>query len=168
MSILSKDITRILIESVQTEEFNTNPVLESDIENELMKEINYLEESQCDMIYTEEMIPVLMQETTFGNRYVVELDMLNKLMESYDIDAREALDRLCEHNEIEFADTYVMIESAEVIEESLKQYKKSSDLKSKEDIKNATKSIKDLQDKGIKLITKKAKAVKKKISKKCK
>lgn len=165
MSILSKDITRILIESVQTEEFNTNPVLESDIENELMKEVNYLEEAQSDLLYTEEMIPVLMQESTFGNRYVVELDMLNKLMESYDIDAKEALERLCEHNEIEMADTYVMIESAEVIEESLKQFKKSSDVKAKEDVKNATKSIKDLQDKGIKLLTKKAKSGKKKSGK---
>lgn len=162
MSILTKDITKILIESAQTEEFNTNPVLESDIENELMKEVNYLEEAQSDLIYTEEMIPVLMQESTFGNRYIVELDMLNKLMESYDIDAKEALERLCEHNEIEIADTYVMIESAEAIQESLKQFKKSSDVKSKEDLKNATKSIKDLQDKGIKLLTKKAKSVKKK------
>lgn len=154
--LLRKDITQLLIEASQSEEFYTENTSTNNTLQTLMEEVNYLEESQEDIKYDEEMIPVIMQETTFGSRYVVEYDMLYKLMESYNIDAMEALERLCEHNEIEIGDTYVMIESADYILESLKQFKKDTSMKVKKDIQNTTKTLQDLKDKGIKLISKKS------------
>lgn len=160
--LLSKDVTQLLIEASQTEDFLTeNTSLNSTIQT-LEEEVNYLEEATGDIKYTEDMIPVIMQESTYGPMYLVEYDMLTKLMESTGLEADKALDKICEHNEISTGDTYVLIESAEYILEELKQFKKEASLKAKKDIQNASKTLQDLKDKGIKLVTKKSNKKKRK------
>lgn len=159
--LLSKDVTQLLIEASQTEDFFTeNTSFDSTLQT-LEEEVNYLEEATGDIKYTEDMIPVIMQESTYGPMYLVEYDMLTKLMESTGLEADAALEKICEHNEITSGDTYVLIESAGYILEELKQFKKDASIKAKQDIQNATKTLQDLKDKGIKLVTKKSNKKKK-------
>ncbi len=160
--LLQKDKLSILREACSTEEFNTDNIFDADILDYMSKELNFLPELEEDLLYTEEMVNVLLQETSFGNRYLVEIENLVKLMESSNIDIKTALEKVCEHNEINIGDTYVVIESAETILESLKQFSRESSLKSKSDIKDTVKTIQDLKDKGIKLLTRKSKSKKKK------
>lgn len=160
--LLQKDKLSILREACSTEEFNTDSIYDADILDYMSKELNYLPELEDDLVYTEEMVNVLLQESTYGNRYLVEIENLVKLMESSDIDAKTALERICEFNEINIGDTYVVIESADTILESLKLFSKESSLKAKSDIKDTVKSMQDLKDKGIKLLTRKSKPKKKK------
>lgn len=163
--LLQKTIVQMLSEACKTEEMNTDNVTDADMMKFLSDELTYLDSIEDDIEYTEEMVNVIMQESSyFGVRYLVELDNLTKLMESTGMDAKEALDAVCEHNNINAGDTYLLIESAESILEAVKKLSKG-DLKSKAEINSTVKTIQDLKDKGIKVLTKKCKSNKKK---KCK
>ena len=72
-------------------------------------------------------------------------------MESKSIDAKQAVDSICEYYNIEAANTYVLIESMESTKETLQE------ACNKGAKKKVSKAIKDLKDKGVKLIKKKDK-----------
>ncbi|MGL5751473.1 MAG: hypothetical protein ACRCXT_13150 [Paraclostridium sp.] len=159
--ILGKDITAILTEASTIEEFSINTIQDniSKVFNEM---VDSLDEHDEDIIYTEEMIPVMVKETGYYNMYIVEYDMVNKLMESYNIDAKEAIVRLCEHNSLSTGDMYVMVESIDVLKETSSKLKRDNDVKTKKDMANAVKTIEDLKTKGVNIIAKKSKKKKKK------
>ena len=161
--ILQKDKLTILSEAAETEEFNTDNVFIGGVLDDISKELNFIPELDEELEYTEEMVNVLLQETTYGNRYLVELENLVKLSESTGMDIKESLSSVCEHNSISMGDTYVVIESIDNILEAAKKLAKLNDIKSKVDLTNSLKSVQDLKDKGIKLI---AKSSKKKVNKK--
>ena len=85
--------------------------------------------------------------------------MLDKLMESYDVDEVEAMHMLCEANQIDYDDLYLAIESTEYFLEKMEEIG-GSQLKGRK-TRNLVKSISDLKDKGIKM-TKKPSGKKKK------
>lgn len=161
--ILQKDKLTILSEAAETEEFNTDNVFIGGVLDDISKELNFIPELDEELEYTEEMVNVLLQETTYGNRYLVELENLVKLSESTGMDIKESLSSVCEHNSISMGDTYVVIESIDNILEAAKKLAKLNDIKSKVDLTNSLKSVQDLKDKGIKLISKSSK---KKVNKK--
>lgn len=161
--ILQKDKLTILSEAAETEEFNTDNVFIGGVLDDISKELNFIPELDEELEYTEEMVNVLLQETTHGNRYLVELENLVKLSESTGMDIKESLHSVCEHNSISIGDTYVVIESIDSILESAKKLSKLNDIKSKADLTNTLKSVQDLKDKGIKLM---ARSSKKKVNKK--
>lgn len=157
MGILFKDLTHFLAESCETEiddyeEFEGEDILD---------ELEDLEELDEEICYTAEMVNVICQETAYGSRYLVEYDNLFKLMESHNIDEVEALNMVCEHNLIKLADTYLVIESVDSVKEMVNEAKTGKGAlgkaKSSKKLANCSKAIKNLKNKGIKLVTKKRK-----------
>lgn len=157
MGILFKGLTEFLAESCETEidEFEN-------LEDQgILDEIEDLEELDEEICYTAEMVNVICQESTYGRRYLVEYDNLFKLMETYNIDELKALNMVCEHNLISLADTYLVIESVDSIKEMLNEAKCNKGplgkAKNSKKLANCSKAIKNLKNKGIKLVTKKRK-----------
>lgn len=156
MGLLFKNLTQVLSESCETEIDEFEDFEDEEILDEL-EELEELEEAIC---YTAEMVNVIAQETSYGSRYLVEYDNLNKLMESYGVDEVEALNMVCEHNLLNMADIYVVIESVDYVKEMLNEAKcGKGPAKSKKSKKlaNCSKAIKNLKNKGIKMVTKKRK-----------
>lgn len=157
MGILFKNLTEFLAESCETE-VNEIEDFEGD---EILNELEDLEELDDEICYNAEMVNVICQETSYGSRYLVEYDNLFKLMETYNIDEVQALKMVCEHNLISIADTYLVIESVDSVKEMINEAKcaKSGLGKAKKSKKLAecSKAIKNLKNKGIKLVTKKRK-----------
>lgn len=156
MGLLFKNLAQVLSESCETEIDEFEDFEDEEILDEL-EELEELEEAIC---YTAEMVNVIAQETSYGSRYLVEYDNLNKLMESYGVDEVEALNMVCEHNLLNIADMYVVIESVDYVKEMLNEAKcGKGPAKSKKSKKlaNCSKAIKNLKNKGIKMVTKKRK-----------
>ena len=77
MGVLFKGVTQILSEACKSDScFNE---IDGGLQDEIMSEIDELEELDCDLSYTVEMVNVLEQETKYGRRYLVEYDNLAKL-----------------------------------------------------------------------------------------
>lgn len=160
--ILIKNKLDILTEAASTEDFAVNSTKDdmnaSDLEFALEDGVATL---AYDLTYPVQSIPVIEQESAYdhGKIYVVEYDMLDKLMESYDVDEVEAMHMLCEANQIDYDDLYLAIESTEYFLEKMEEIG-GSQLKGRK-TNNLVKSISDLKDKGIKM-TKKPSGKKKK------
>lgn len=160
--ILIKNKLDILTEAASTEDFAVNSTQDdmnaSDLEFALEDGVATL---AYDLTYPVQSIPIIEQESAYdhGKIYVVEYDMLDKLMESYDVDEVEAMHMLCEANQIDYDDLYLAIESTEYFLEKMEEIG-GSQLKGRK-TKNLVKSISDLKDKGIKM-TKKPSGKKKK------
>jgi hypothetical protein len=160
--ILIKNKLDILTEAASTEDFAVNSTQDdmnaSDLEFALEDGVATL---AYDLTYPVQSIPVIEQESAYDNGkiYVVEYDMLDKLMESYDVDEVEAMHMLCEANQIDYDDLYLAIESTEYFLEKMEEIG-GSQLKGRK-TRNLVKSISDLKDKGIKM-TKKPSGKKKK------
>ena len=160
--ILIKNKLDILTEAASTEDFAVNSTQDdmnaSDLEFALEDGVATL---AYDLTYPVQSIPIIEQESAYDHAkiYVVEYDMLDKLMESYDVDEVEAMHMLCEANQIDYDDLYLAIESTEYFLEKMEEIG-GSQLKGRK-TKNLVKSISDLKDKGIKM-TKKPSGKKKK------
>lgn len=156
MSILFKNINQLLSESCEAEICDFD-----DFENSLLDEIEELESLEDDICYTAEMVNVICQECTYGSRYLIEYDNLYKLMESYNVDAVAAMKMVCEHNLISLADTYLVVESSEMARNLINEAKccKSGLEKAKKhkEISKCCNELKNLKNKGIKLLAKKKK-----------
>lgn len=162
MGVLFKNVTEILSEACKNEVSDLYDEFDKD---EVLNELEEIEELEDDIVYTPEMVVVVGEETSYGTRYLVEYDNLYKLMESYNLDVKEALEKVCEHNLISLSDTYLVIESQEVLEESLSELadsiheakcptKKAKRCKS---LKNSKNFLKSVYNKGIKVVKKKSK-----------
>lgn len=164
MGVLFKGVTQILSEACQSDTVYLNE-MNNELQDELMSEIDELDELNCDLHYTVEMVNVLEQETKYGRRYLVEYENLVKLMENSQLGIKESLDLVCEHNMIGIQDTYVVIESQDVLEESISEttdsISETSNPLSKANRRNklakCNKAIKDMKNKGIKILKKKSK-----------
>lgn len=165
MGLLFKGITEVLSEACKTEDVNYTDDCVS--EEEFFEEIEELEELEDDIEYTEEMVNVISQETEHGVRYMVEYCDLVRLMNSNEYTERQALARICECNMLSYADTYVVIESSEDIIESIREAKDSAKsaehpvdkANRKKKLDSASKAIRNLKNKGIKILKKKSKGL---------
>lgn len=153
-----KDPMLVLTEAM---ELDTTDFEETD-DDPVSKEIEDVETVEESILYTEEMIPVF--HTSKG--YVVELDLLQKLIESKKImdsycDEEKALSLLKEHNHLN-EDIGVIIESESTIKTNLSrlkdQFKKEKNPKNKAIIKKRIDDTADL----IKKLKARGKVVKKK------
>lgn len=151
MGLIFKDLTQLLSESCESEVYEYD-----DFETEdLLAELDELEELDEAICYTAEMVNVIAQETSYGSRYLVEYDNLNKLMESYGVDEVQALNMVCEHNLLNMADMYVVIESVDYVKEMINEAKSGKGPAKSKKLANCSKAIKNLKNKGIKVMTKK-------------
>lgn len=160
--ILMKNKLDIMIESANIEESSILSSNVGDVDLEFALEAVMTISS--DMEYPIHSIPILVQESEYGGQiYLVEYDMLAKILESYDDfeNEREAMEALAEANEIDYNDLYLVIESQEYFEDIVNEAKAKggSNLKAKK-VNNVVKSIEDLKKQGIK-IAKKGKPKKK-------
>lgn len=149
-----KDPMLILSEAMH---LDTNQ--DSGEDDPLLKEIQEIEELDEAVLYTEEMIPVFKTQ----DRYVVEYDLLQKLIESkvsigeY-CDEEKALKLLEECNGI--SDVYILIESENSIKSNLEALKKQ--LKIEKNPKNRAIIQKRIDDTNKKIKSLKEKIIKKK------
>lgn len=163
MGVLFKNVTQILSEACQSEISLSE--IDDELQDELMSEIDELEELDCDICYTVEMVNVLEQDTKYGRRYLVEYENLLKLSEGTDLDIKEALNLVCEHNLIGIQDTYVVIESQDILEESISETTDSileacnpvSRAKRRKKLAKCNEVIKNMKNKGIKIVKKRSK-----------
>lgn len=166
-SILMRNKLEMITESASTEDFNINSTVDdmsiSELEAALDEGVYTL---AYDLTYPVQSIPIIEQESSYDHAkiYVVEYDMLYKLMESYDVDEVEAMHMLCEANKIDYDDLYLAIESSEYFLEKMEEIG-GSQLKAKRS-SNLVKSISNLKDKGIKMTKKPSGKKKKKKGKK--
>ena len=114
---------------------------------------------------------VVVRDDSPNNRYLVEYQDLARLMESSNVNAKKALQMICKENNINMADTYVVVESTEVIME--RALEKKDSIKATKDVEEkclkekemgeGCNSIKEMKKDGIKVLKKKAKDIKKKL-----
>ena len=158
--ILMKNKLDIMIESASIEDLGYNNEM-GDLD--LQYALEGVMTISSDMEYPLPSIPILVQESQYGGQiYLVEYDMVAKVMESYDMEnEREALEELARANDISYDDLYLVIESKEYFEDIVNEAKAKggSNLKGKK-VNNVIKSIEDLKKQGIK-VAKKAKPKKK-------
>lgn len=166
-SILIKNKLEMIIESSSTEDYNINSTVDDMSMSELQSALDEgVYTLAYDLTYPVQSIPIIEQESSYDNAkiYVVEYDMLYKLMESYDVDEVEAMNMLCEANNIDYDDLYLAIESSDYYLEKMEEIG-GSQLKANRS-SNLIKSISDLKDKGIKMTKKPSGKKKKKKGKK--
>lgn len=163
MGVLFKGVTQILSEACKSEDYFNE--IDDELQDELMSEIDELEELDCDICYTVDMVNVLEQETKYGRRYLVEYENLAKLTEGTGVSIEEVLRLVCEHNLIGIQDTYVVVESQDILEESISETVDSiseacnpvSKAKRRNKLAKCNEMIKNMKNKGIKIVKKKSK-----------
>ena len=111
---------------------------------------------KANMTYTIDSLPILKCDKKgkecCKEEYMIEHDILTKMMESYEIeDPVEAHRQICEHYGISIDSLTVVVESDNVNKGLIGHAKKSKDTGL---IKSYTQSIKNLKNKGIKVAKK--------------
>ena len=165
--ILMKNKLDIMVEASSSLDTSTYDNVLNTTSEDLDVELEMVATLNEEINYSYESIPIILQESVYGvKRYLVEYDMLNKLLETYDVTEREALDNLAEANNIDYDDLYLVIESAEYYKEAIDEAKSmgGNSLKGRK-TNNLIKSIGDLKAQGIKVFKKKTNKKKNKKSK---
>lgn len=161
MSLFGKSISGIIREACKAEGCVSNEECDDcqddEIEQNVSDTLDGTDELDFDIEYTEEMVNVIYQES--AGTYLIELDNLTKFMESSGLEVREAMEAVCEHNNIKMGDTCLVIESDESFREYLEEAKKSK--KKKQILKNTDNLFKGLTNKGIRVAKKKSRKKKK-------
>ena len=141
------------------EHTDTENILTAVGESELREVLENVDTIEDEIYYPVQSIPVLVKESKVDGEpsFMVEYDMLYKLMESEGIDELQAMKMVAECNGISMDRFYLMIESEDFFINEMKEAgsKGGANLKAKT-TENIIKSIDDLKSKGIKL-TKKGK-----------
>lgn len=167
--LLNTDTLAILSEASNIDRISVFNSLDKPFVNQLFKDLEDLDEIDFDLQYTPEMVVV--RDDSPNNRYLVEYQDLARLMESSNVNAKKALQMICKENNINMADTYVVVESTEVIME--RALEKKDSIKAAKDVEEkclkekemgeGCNSIKEMKKDGIKVLKKKAKDIKKKL-----
>lgn len=149
----------MMIESAGLNNTDTENILTAVGESELREVLENVDTIEDEIYYPVQSIPVLVKESKVDGEpsFMVEYDMLYKLMESEGIDELQAMKMVAECNGISMDRFYLMIESEDFFINEMKEAgsKGGANLKAKT-TENIIKSIDDLKSKGIKL-TKKGK-----------
>ena len=145
MSNFYKSVTDILKEAAFSDDFDSEDIEldELDIEAEL----DGMDELDEELIYNEEAIPVITNE---AGQYFIEYDMLNKLMESKEIKASQAVELLVEYNGFPKGSTFVILDKLSSMKDQLRDL-------SDEQKTSVKDQLKDLKEAGIKVLAKKDK-----------
>ena len=105
--ILMKNKLDIMVEASSSLDTSTYDNVLNTTSEDLDVELEMVATLNEEINYSYESIPIILQESVYGvKRYLVEYDMLNKLLETYDVTEREALDNLAEANNIDYDDLY--------------------------------------------------------------
>jgi len=137
----------IISEMMDSEEFVTEGRIENADSESIMEMFEDIDELDSHIGYTEEMVPVIQN----GEDYLVEHENIIKVMIHYNengivMDEEDALLRICSENNIDIADTYIIIESEEAYRRNVfnlsEKIKKEKDPKKKQQLKMRLNSIK--------------------------
>jgi hypothetical protein len=168
-----KNMSELISEAAEVDDFNTDDITDDEaLEaiDDLCDDFDDMEEVDPDDVeYTEEMVCIIGQKGLHGTRYLMEHDSLAKYMATRDLSIKEAMEAVCEANNIGMADTYLLIESKEEMVESIEEAKaalkgarKSSTKASlKLKFKNTANAFETLSNAGVKIIARKSKKKKK-------
>lgn len=161
-----KNPLSIISEACETDDFNTEDLdeeMEDEYEGEILDDYDDFEELEESITYTEEMVNIIAQPTSSGQRYLMEYDSLAKYMVSSDTtDIEEAMKKVCESNNILFEDTCLLVESKQDMVEYLAEAKTKKRSKVKVNLNKKLKTtanfFKTVKNKGIKVVKKKNKS----------
>lgn len=160
-NLMFKGSLQILQESAENEGYvfdTLNESVENDSINDILDDFEDIDEDELD--YTEEMVNVIEQQLDNTSRYLIEHDNLSKFIKSSGLSLKDAMIKICEHNDIPFANTYLVIESKDDIMKNFAEAGKAAkEPKMKEKLKKkievSKKQLKNLKDNGIKVLKKK-------------
>lgn len=157
-----KEPYAILCESAKCEcdEEDLEDLELDDAEDELTGEMDPVDVVDDDIIYSEEMIPVI----RIGENYVVEFDMLAKYIDSHpNVEISEALDLIATHesNMLTPGSIGILVESDDyadqLIQEAKAAKRTASSKKKIKKVKDTASFLKNIKNKGIKVFKKKSK-----------
>lgn len=163
-----KDPYNILLEACKSECGECNDLAEEEVEQELEDEYAEVEEVEDgETFYNADMVNVIRHdpdpvEEDADVYYLVDMEDLGKYMDVNEIkEPEEAIEQIADANGIEESAICIVIESDDAMKQLIEEAKniKKSDAKKIKlgKISGATKLIKDLKNKGIKLKKKKSK-----------
>lgn len=157
---LYNSTTDILKECARVESANIirESVGTGKIEDMYSSLLNLEEIDEGALDYTEEMVGIHQYN---NGKYLLEFDDLSKYMLSNKVTAKDAVTKICEHYDINEADTYVVIESMDNIMNQLAEAKICTEsgnslAKSygKDKMESAIAEFYQMQQSGVKLMTK--------------
>lgn len=118
-------------------------------------------------LYGVETVMVFSEETSDGERYMIECDSLLKFMDDEEIDDVEtAMLTVAKYNELPFDSVCLLIEPEELMESAILEAKSSKNTQVLGKIKDTVDVLKMMKTKGIKVVKKKSKKSKSKKKKK--
>jgi len=172
MDMFKKSIIDVMVESANAEEFMINDLFDDETEKEFNDAIDSIGELQESLIFTADMVPVIKHE----NNFYIDLGDVYRVMECSSDDCEEdefdAVSTIISANDDEgmtLENTFIVVESKEhmmkIVSEAKAAVKSKSGINKKTGKAKLTAAadvFKNMKNKGLKLIKKKAKKKKKK------
>ena len=169
MDMFKKSIIDVMVESANAEEFMINDLFDDETEKEFNDAIDSIGELQESLMFTADMVPVIKHE----NNFYIDLGDVYRIMEcSDDEDEFNAVSAIISANDDEgmtLENTFIVVESKEhmmnIVSEAKAAVKSKSGINKKNGKAKLTAAadvFKNMKNKGLKLIKKKAKKKKKK------
>ena len=157
MGLVNKT-SSILAECARIENLNLVKPDTSGIEESLVRQLNDIETVDDSLLsYTEEMVNVHHDEKR--DRYLIEFDNVSKFIRSNECTVKQAVNKICEHYDISVADTYIVIESVDLIMNQFKQSQVCAESANsvvkaygKEEVNGIYEEFNSLLESGIKLL----------------
>ena len=165
---LYKNSLEILKEACDGEDLGLDDADLDDVEvgyEDIVGDIEELDDEELG--YTEEMVNVIEQQTSNGNRYLVEADSLAKYMLTQRItDVAEAMGNIAECNKLDVEAMCLVIESDDYMMQLIEEARKIKRAGGKTgaraaELKSTVDVIKMVKTKGIKVVKKKSRKKKK-------
>lgn len=163
MSQEFKNLLSIIAEACQSDDINTDNVdedLEDDCGEEILDDYEDYEELDEDFKYTAEMVVIVAQPQGQSVRYLMECDSLLKFMKSSGVtDIKEAMEQVCDKNNIAFDKTCLLTESkqdmVQFIEEAKTKKRPKVKVNLNAKLRTTANFFQDVKNKGIKVVKKK-------------
>ncbi len=172
MDMFKKSIIDVMVESASTEEFMINDLFDDETEKEFNNAINSIGELQESLIFTADMVPVIKHENNFyidlGDVYRI-MECSNEECEDDEFDVVSSIIDANDDEGMTLENTFIVVESKEhmmkIVSEAKAAVKSKSGINKKTGKAKLTAAadvFKNMKNKGLKLIKKKAKKKKKK------
>ena len=173
MDMFKKSIIDVMVESANAEEFALNDLFDEEIEKEFNDAIDSIGELQESLMFTADMVPVIKHE----NNFYIDLGDVYRIMECSGDDCEDdefsAVSAIISANDDEgmtLENTFIVVESKEhmmnIVSEAKAAVKSKSGINKKNGKAKLTAAadvFKNMKNKGLKLIKKKAKKKEEKI-----
>ena len=176
MDMFKKSIIDVMVESTKVEDFELNDLFDDETEKEFNAAIDSIGELQESLVYTPDMVPVIKHESNFyidlGDVYRVMECSNDDCEEDNEDDEFDIVSSIIDANDDEgmtLENTFIVVESKEhmmkIVSEARAAVKSKSGISKKNGKAKLTAAadvFKNMKNKGLKLVKKKAKKKKKK------